>query len=276
MRYHRIAYISLILFLLMACKVHNEEEFVFVKGGMFPATGSDLSKIKTEIEDFYLGKYEVTQKEWERVMDNNPSAFKNPDYPVHMVSWYDCIEYCNKRSIMEGLDPFYVVTKQAIDTVNWNEFDTLKILVEVNRDASGYRLPTEAEWEYAASGGQKSKNFQYSGNNNIDKVAWFWRNSGLTYLEGEWEWERVESNKGSVKAVGLKAPNELGLFDMSGNVREWCQDWYEDVQWRKGYGRVWRGGGWMGGSHACAVVYRGLFEASGKGADQGFRIARNK
>lgn len=271
-----MALVSLSLFLLTACQSDKDDSFVFVKGGSFPANGSAFSKMDLEVEGFYMGKYEVTQKEWERVMGSNPSTFKNPDYPVEMVSWYDCIEYCNRRSIMEGLEPYYVVHQQLRDSVNWNEFDTLKRLVEVNAGASGYRLPTEVEWEYAASGGQESKNYHYSGSNDVSVVAWFWRNSGMTYLEGEWDWERVENNKGSVKKVGLKAPNELGLYDMSGNVREWCQDWYEDGNWKKGYGRVWRGGGWLGGSHACAVTYSGLFEANGKGADQGFRIVRSK
>lgn len=270
-----IALIALFMFFFIACQNDTDNEFIFVEGGLFPANGSTFSNMDSEVGDFYIGKYEVTQSEWERVMGSNPSAFKNPDFPVEMVSWYDCIDYCIRRSNMEGLEPFYVMTQKPADSVNWNEFDTLKWEVHINSGASGYRLPTEVEWEYAARGGQMSKKFKYSGSNDVTLVAWFWRNSGRNYLEGEWDWERVENNKGGVKAVGQKQPNELGLFDMSGNVREWCQEWYEDDQWEKGYGRIWRGGGWLGGSHACAVAYRGLFEASGKGADQGFRIARS-
>jgi formylglycine-generating enzyme required for sulfatase activity len=145
-------------------------------------------------------------------------------------------------------------------------------------------LPTEAEWEYAAGGGQLSRSYIYSGSNNPDEVAWYWRNSGDKYLTGYWYWQAIQDNHDSAKPVGSKPPNELGLYDMSGNVREWCWDWYGDLPSRvtdpqgsqEGFGRVWKGGGWMGADFCTAIAYRGSLAANGKGPDQGFRVARNR
>lgn len=265
----------LFLTLFADCKKQPVDEFVLIKGGSFNHPGSNYHDSTISLPDYYISRYEITQQQWEKVMGTNPSAFKGDKLPVEMVSWYDCIEYCNRRSILEGLEPCYSIKKQETDTVNRNKLDDIKWVVEMDFNANGYRLPTEAEWEYAASGGQKSKGYTYSGSNKILSVAWFWRNSGDAYLEGDWIWDRIEKNNCRTREVGLKAPNELGLFDMSGNVREWCWDQYKDNQLRKEHGRVWRGGGWMGGKHACAISYRGVFEANGKGPDQGLRVVRN-
>jgi len=218
------------------------------------------------------------------VMGSNPSQFKGEDLPVEMVSWYDCIEYCNKRSINEGLKPYYILDKNKIDTNNKTVMDAIKWLVTINPGANGYRLPTEAEWEYAAGGGQMSKSYKYSGSNDVDKAAWYWRNAGDKYLNGEWIWWRLESNKNKTKPIGEKYPNELGLYDMSGNVREWCWDWYGNLDSNEvgpegssaETGRVWKGGGWIGADFCCESSFRGNFEASGKGPDQGFRLCRSK
>ena len=129
----------------------------------------------TLTNDYYIGKYEVTQALWKAVMGNNPSNFKGDNLPVEQVSWDDCQEFISKLNRITG---------------------------------KTFRLPTEAEWEYAARGGNKSRGYQYSGSNNLSDVAWYGGNSGdVTH------------------AVGTKQPNELGIYDMSGNVREWCQDW---------------------------------------------------
>ena len=130
----------------------------------------------TLINDYYIGKYEVTQALWKAVMGNNPSEFKGDNLPVEQVSWKDCQKFLSKLNRITG---------------------------------KMFRLPTEAEWEYAARGGNKSRGYQYSGSNNLLDVAWYDDNSGR-----------------KTHAVGTKQPNELGIYDMSGNVCEWCQDWY--------------------------------------------------
>ncbi|HEY4247107.1 MAG TPA: SUMF1/EgtB/PvdO family nonheme iron enzyme [Lacunisphaera sp.] len=234
------------------------------------------------VPDFYLGRYEVTQKEWTEVMGNNPSKFKGDRFPVENVSWYDCVEYCNKRSLAGGLKPYYTIDRNKKDSNNENEIDDIKWTVTINEGANGYRLPTEAEWEYAASGGQQSKNYTYSGSDDIDEVAWYWANAGDKPLSGAWTWPAIEHNHNRTRSVGGKDPNELGLYDMSGNVREWCWNWYaesasnETEPRESAAGRVWRGGGWMGGDFCCASSFRGGFEASGKGPDQGVRVCRNR
>jgi len=251
------------------------ESFILVEGGEFVNTKSNLYGKNVRVLDFYMGKHEVTQKEWTEIMGSNPSKFKGDNLPVEMVSWYDCVEYCNKRSDKEGLSPYYNIEKDKKDAGNKSEFDSIKWTETINEGADGYRLPTEVEWEYAASGGQESNNYSYSGSNDLDEVAWYWKNSGDTVLSGNWNWIIIENNNNQTKPVGSKAPNELGLYDMSGNVREWCDDWYKDAEIDFGLVRSQRGGGWLGSANRCATVNRHSFEASGKGPDQGFRICRS-
>jgi sulfatase modifying factor 1 len=255
--------------------VETPDNFVLVEGGTFKNTKSSYYEKGITILDFYIGRYEVTQKEWVEVMDSNPSEFKGDSLPVEMVTWYDCVEYCNKRSVKEALEPYYNIDRNKKDPNNDNDMDSLKWTVTVNEGAGGYRLLSEAEWEYAAGGGQMSKSYTYSGSNDVDEVAWYWRNSGDEYLKGKWHWLRVKNNNSSTKPVGRKKTNELGLYDMSGNVREWCWDWYES-RGTDFEGRVWKGGGWIGGARACETAYRSGFRASGKGPDQGFRVCRGK
>ncbi len=249
----------------------KHDDLVFVKGGPFKNTKSNLYGKGANIQDFYISKYEVTQKEWYEVMGNNPSQFKGDSLPVEMVSWYDCIEYCNERSIKEGLNPYYNIDKNT-DPANISEFDSIKWTVSINTKANGYRLPTEAEWEYAAGGGQLSNNYTYSGSDDVDEVAWYWKNSGNEKLSGDWHWINLQNNKNRTHPVGSKKANELGLFDMSGNVREWCEEWYQDYEVNPGIYRAQRGGGWMGGENRCESSNRNMFEASGIGPDQGFRV----
>jgi formylglycine-generating enzyme required for sulfatase activity len=263
--------------------------FVFVKGGTFKNVKSNYYGKGVTVSDFYIGKYDVTQTEWVEVMGSNPSRFKGGDRPVENVSWYDSIEYCNRRSIKEGLQPYYNIDKGRKDPNNrpdptFGELDNVKWTVSINPGANGYRLPTEAEWEYAAAGGRKSKGYTYSGSDNVDEVAWYWRNSGDKPLSGFWLWRNLEQNHNQTKPVGRKKPNELGIYDMSGNVRQWCWDWYGDLASNvadpkgraSGFGRVWKGGGWIGADFCCMPAYRGSLAANGTGPDQGLRVCRNK
>ena len=167
----------------------------------------------TLTNDYYIGKYEVTQALWQTVMGNNPSKFKGDNLPVEHVSWKDCQKFLSKLNRITG---------------------------------KMFRLPTEAEWEYAARGGNKSRGYQYSGSNNLSDVAWFLDNSGeMTH------------------AVGTKQPNELGIYDMTGNVWEWCQDRYgkynsssqiNPTGVNSGSNRVFRGG--RGNARSCRSSFR--------------------
>ncbi len=232
--------------------------FILVEGGTFRMGSNDGNSDEKPIHEvaissFWLSKYQVTQKEWQEVMGSNPSRFKGNNLPVEQISWHDAIEYCNKRSIKEGLTPCYSGSGNNV-TCNWN--------------ADGYRLPTEAEWEYAARGGNKSKGYKYSGSNRLGDVAWY------------------DSNSGSkTHPVGQKSPNELGIYDMSGNVWEWCWDWYDSSYYNKspkrdprgatsGQYRLLRGGSWLFNVINCRVAYRSYYTPTNRYRSIGFRVSR--
>jgi len=235
-----------------------KNKFVLVEGGTFSMGSNDETSDEEPIHgviigSFLLGKIEVTQELWESVMGSNPSNFKGDKRPVERVSWNDVVEFCNKLSEKEGLQKAYSGSGDNV-TCDFN--------------SNGYRLPTEAEWEYAARGGKKSKGYTYSGSNDIDAVSWYRNNSGSTTHE-----------------VGTKQPNELGIFDMSGNVWEWCWDWYGDYTSTSqtnpkganaGSNRVIRGGGWSNYAGYCRVANRGNDIPGFRYYDLGFRLVRTK
>ncbi len=216
------------------------DNMIPVEGGTFMMgrkttsyEGSDEKEHQVTLSSYSIGKYQVTQEEWEAVMGDNPSEFKGAKLPVENVSWNQCQEFIKKINHITG---------------------------------KKFRLPTEAEWEYAARGGDKSRGYKFAGSDTIEDVAWYTNNS------------RSKTHK-----VGAKQPNELGLYDMSGNVWEWCQDWYGDYDSSvltnpagssSGSSRVSRGGSWCHYAGSCCVLFRGLNSPGSRFNYLGFRLAQ--
>lgn len=259
----------------------------YIEGGSFKSTKSNYYGKSGEVSSFWIGKYEVTQKEWREVMGGNPSEFVRDDFPVECVSWYDCIEYCNKRSEREGLKPVYRIDKHHQDPNNTNtrKLDGLKWIIDVDWLANGYRLPTEAEWEYAASGGKESMSYEYAGSNTAGQAGWFYENAGDTQLDDDsWDASKLYPNHNRTHFVGNKQANELGLYDMSGNVYEWCWDWYDiglvsnQINGRgpeTGSTRVIRGGSWGSYARRCQVGYRNSLTPDSRNSTFGFRVVKS-
>lgn len=218
---------------------HIEPEMVLVEGGEFVMGDTfggghpdEYPTHKVTVSNFYIGRYEVTQAEWVAVMGYNPSRFKGDNIPVDNVSWDDIQEFLARLNEQTG---------------------------------KKYRLPTEAEWEFAARGGIYSRNYKYSGSDDISVVAWYGDNSG-----------------GQPHPVGLKRNNELTLYDMCGNVWEWCQDWYgpyndsdqtDTSDTTRVRGRILRGGGWTQNAWQSRVSLRDGFPPHSTGNSYGFRLA---
>jgi len=240
--------------------------FVFVHGGTFHNGTSNVT-----LSSFYIDKYEVTQASYQVVMGTNPSYFSgNPNRPVEQVTWFNAIEYCNRRSMQEGLTPCYSYGTSGTNPDNWQAGWNTNHLnhtnVSCNWSANGYRLPTEMEWMFAAKGGNQSQGYTYSGSNTIDAVARYSSNSNSR------TWD-----------VGSLASNEIGTFDMSGNVWEWCWDIYgsypsgsqnNPTGANSGSHRVLRGGSWGSSASSCTVSFRDFYYATVAGSNIGFRCVR--
>ena len=220
-------------------------DMVFVQGGVFvmgatseqedDAWELEFPAHQVKLTSFYICKYEVTQALWEAIMGNNPSNTQGRSNPVEMVSWNDCSKFIERLNELTGME---------------------------------FRLPTEAEWEYAARGGNKSRHFKYAGSDELVKVAWFEDNA-----------------EEATHPVGTKRPNELGLYDMSGNVWEWCSDWQnfytDEIQINpvgdfESQGRVMRGGCWRLSDSLCRVSFRGVSAPGQRKSECGFRLAATK
>ena len=226
-----------------------------VDGGTFQM-GGNVSKDTRPIHsvtlsNFYIGECEVTQALWNAVMGSNPSYFKDYNLPVEFVSYNDIVDvFLPKLNQLTG---------------------------------KNFRLPTEAEWEYAARGGNKSKGYKYAGSDNVDDVSWYWKNSGDNYLSDKsWGQKCIEENNSRTHAVMMKQANELGLYDMSGNVSEWCSDWYGEYSNESQINpkhaatlsdRVLRGGSWSCNTWENEVSSRWRDNPNSKQAEYGFRLA---
>ncbi|MDR2149612.1 MAG: SUMF1/EgtB/PvdO family nonheme iron enzyme [Spirochaetaceae bacterium] len=249
--------------------IPSELHFLLIEAGTFVMGSPDYEEGRYKDEGpqhqvtisrpFYMSTTEINQREWMEIMETNPSQFKGDDLPVEQVSWFDALEYCNRRSALEDLNPVYTIDKDNNTVIcDWT--------------ANGYRLPTEAEWEYAARGGAlRKKNYAYSGSSDVNRVAWY-----------------AENSNAMTHPVGMKQANELGLYDMSGNVWEWCWDYYDwypteaqvdPVGPEKSLYRVLRGGGWSEPADGVRSATRGgnMPDVHGDGGTTGggFRILRS-
>ena len=251
-------------------KNFEDEYMIKVKGRKYkPSFANELK----EVFDIEVCKYLTTQKMWLEVMENNPSGFKGDNRPVETVSWWEVLEYCNKLSEKYGLESVYELSKSSEGILMIKELGGKIVSPDkVNfENTEGFRLLTEVEWEWFASGGQKAIeqgtfNYIYSGSNNIDEVAWYYENV-------------QKFDVASTKDVGLKKSNQLGLYDCSGNVWEWCYDtiefdengdyknikngnlyMYEAFDLSNTYRRM-KGGSWGNGNKDCAIFHRGCNQA---------------
>ncbi len=204
------------------------------------ANSRELPVHQVTVSSFYIGQTEVTQALWQAVMGDNPSYFHGPDLPVEQISWEDCQAFIAQLNRLTGCT---------------------------------FRLPTEAEWEFAARGGNESQGYKYAGGNDPASVAWYSYNDS---------WELRGTGYYGTHAVATRLPNELMLHDMSGNVHEWCQDWYGDYSSAAvtdptgpagGTGRVYRGGSWYFDEWFCRVSFRNQFSPTYRSYGIGMRLA---
>ena len=242
-------------------------EMIAVEGGTFTmgctSEQSDCDSYakpthSVTLSDYYIGKFEVTQELWQAVMSNNPSCFKGGKFEVNQELWQAVMG--NNPGCFKGNN---LPVDLPVEQVSWN--DIQEFIKKLNqKTGANFRLPTEAEWEYAARGGNKSKGYKYSGSNTIGNVAWYWNNS---------------SSK--THQVGTKSPNELGIYDMSGNVLEWCQDWYGNYSGDSqtnptgaslGSRRVNRGGSWGYDAQFCRVSFRDSSTPDNRYYNLGLRV----
>ncbi len=216
-----------------------DDLFITIPSGTVEMRDDRTKEIwSAEIASFELSKYPVTQELYESITKENPSTFKGKDLPVETISWIEAVNFCNKLSKILGKTQCYSI-----------DLGTEKITM--NSNANGFRLPTEAEWQYACQAG--TKNIRYG---DLNEVAWFKDNSN-----------------NQLQAVGQKQPNEWGLYDMLGNVWEWCTDIYDETVY--GTYRVFRGGGWCDQERSVmATTRRRSHPFSFKIDDLGFRIVR--
>ncbi|MCL2443532.1 MAG: formylglycine-generating enzyme family protein [Treponema sp.] len=275
-------------------------EMVLIEGGNFqmgsPITELGRSSDETyrttnsgfvTLNDFYLGKYQITQDQWRTVMGSNPSYFHGGSgrapatrevqgsRPVESINWFDALVFCNRLSIKEGLEPAYSINNST-DPNTWGAVPTSMqgtyttwSNVQIINGSNGYRLPTEAQWEYACRAGTQTRWYFGNNDNQLGNHAWLSANSNAR-----------------TRQVGLKTPNNWGLYDMHGNVSEWCWDWYNlSYNFAGGnsnpmgssfanYGRVIRGGSWSSAVLSSRSAYRSDHHSYSRSNTIGFRVVR--
>lgn len=210
-------------------------DLVYIPSGSFVmgerSHGKDFSPPRTVVisKGFWISRFEITQKQYMEITGANPcekSKYGEGEaLPVYNISWYQAVEFCNRLSEASGLEPYYRINSDSRDDDNVSQYDDLKWEVEVNKNANGFRLPTEAQWEYCCRAGTKT-DFYWGKNAAWDvagRYSWHMFNSGQkNYSKGRFWWVKYHK----VKKVGTRSPNRFGLYDMSGNVAEWCFDRY--------------------------------------------------
>ncbi|MFP4047658.1 MAG: formylglycine-generating enzyme family protein [Bacteroidales bacterium] len=242
---------------------NNEPDMVLVEAG---TTTEDNGEITVE-DDFYIGKYHVTQAEFEEVMGFNPSIFDgNSDHPVENVTWYDAVKYANELSEAEGLDKYYNISdieyKGEDAEEYWEHPENIDDAeVEENEGANGYRLPTENEHEYAARGGKDGDATTYAGSDDLDEVGWYRDNSDEANSDRD-------DDRGTMP-VGEKDANELGIYDMSGNVWDWTNT-------PDGSYRIALGGSWYNIADSCEVDFSDSDSPSSVYISLGFRLTKTQ
>ena len=246
---------------------------IYVKGGSY-SMGDNGDEVS--VADFLICDVQVTQGLWYAVMKSNPSYFTyGDDYPVECVTWYDAVNFCNELSKNLGFSPAYKIRVLEMcedENGKGEKYQYIKnALVTILPGKNGFRLPTEAEWEYAARGGHKTdrktkSEIIYSGDHNgqlrhLSELAWY------GYSDDKDPYRTIKDKK-TTMPVGYKYPNELGLYDMTGNVWEWCQDLYEAL-WSS---RVLRGGSWCDNADYCRGSYRYYVAPADRNGSFGFRL----
>ncbi len=261
--------------------------FVLIKGGSFimgsPAAedwrSNDESQHSVTLASFYMAKYEVTQKEWREITGKNPSNFTGDKLPVESVTWLEAVEFCNALSRKNGRTPAYTVTDGG-HSVSWN------------RSANGFRLPTEAEWEYAARAGTRTLFYsrKVPGANDVNFYGHYPYQIEQNYFHDAVLETRPGTYRAKTVDVGSFAPNQNGLYDIYGNVGEWCFDYYGDYSASAGFSggsstnpsgasegsrRVYRGGGWNDFGKNLRSAYRAALPQGNRAYNVGLRLVCN-